>query len=97
MDYNTKSVMMSFCFVFIFLFWLSSCAHPSSVEVLAQRQSQARPRAAAYGADHFYADPRYREQENKIPPDHFFFKKCRIHQMSPYPTMHQWECTEALK
>jgi len=77
-------------------FAFCSCGHTKSSDLLAQRQSQARPRAAAYAADGFYDEYEFRS-EKTIPPDDFFFKKCRINKTAPYPSMHQWECTDAIK
>lgn len=74
-----------------------SCSHPKGSEVLAQRQSQSRARAAAMGADLFYNDPSYREDQRKIPTNDFFFKRCRIEGSEPYPTMNQWECSDAMR
>lgn len=74
-----------------------SCTHPKGSEVLAQRQSQSRARSAAMGADLFYSDPSYREGQRKIPANDFFFKKCRIEGSEPYPTMNQWECSDAMR
>jgi hypothetical protein len=79
---------------FSVIFW--SCSHTKSSELLAQRQSEARPRSAAYGADGFYNERDFR-QGKLIQPDDFFFKKCRINKTEPYPSMHQWECTDAIK
>jgi hypothetical protein len=76
---------------------LYACGHKSSRELLEHRLSQAKPRTASYGSDHFYNDLHYNDNPKKIPPDDFFFKKCRINQFSPYPSMHQWDCTEAMK
>jgi hypothetical protein len=87
-----KNSVISLCLLLV-----SSCSHSQSTELLAERQSQGRPRAAAYAADGFYNDPHYKESHHRIPPDDFFFKKCRINQWAPYPAMHQWECTEAMK
>jgi hypothetical protein len=86
----SKSLVLSLCL-------LVSCSHSTSTDILAKRQSQSRPRSAAYAADGFYNDPYFKEKNQGIPPDNFFFKKCRINQAAPYPAMHQWECTEAIK
>ncbi len=63
---------------------------------MAEKQSKANPRPAAYGSDGFYNDRDY-ENEKKIPPDNFFFKKCRVYDLGPVPVNNEWECTEAMK
>jgi len=88
---------MARCLLFALSFLLASCIHPNSSETLEERQAQSRPRSAAYAADGFYNESYYKEDNKSIPIDNFFFKKCRINQTAPYPSMNQWECTEAIK
>lgn len=82
--------------IFMLLSGLAGCAHPTSSEVLRQRQNENRAQSAAYGSDHFYNDPDYPERK-RIPNDNFFFKKCHVDSFAPYPVQNQWECTEAIR
>jgi hypothetical protein len=76
----------------VYIFETASGCATSSQELLWQRQAQARPRAASLGSDDFYYETPYRTDENKVPPDEFFFKKCRIKEKRSYPSRHLWEC-----
>lgn len=93
----TKVMLLLIQLTLISVCLVTSCTHQKGSELLAERQSHSRPRAAAMGSDLFYNDPRYREDQRKIPTNDFFFKKCRIEGAQPYPTMNQWECSDAMK
>lgn len=72
----------------------SSCASRTSREQLEDRQSSARPRAAAYGADGFYNDGDFPARGKPAPETEFFFKHCSLGGRHPYPSVSDWECSE---
>ncbi|MCS6838554.1 MAG: hypothetical protein NZ480_06870 [Bdellovibrionaceae bacterium] len=74
------------------LLFLLGCAGTSPEEELVYRQSMARPRAAAYGSDGFFQGLSVKQQDQRLDPDAFFFKKCRIVDRRIYPAMNVWEC-----
>lgn len=90
--FNIFIFLISLCFILA-----SGCSHKSIEDQLDKKQNQSRPRSAAYGADHFYNDPNYKEDKKKIPTNNIFFKKCEINEFAPFPIQNRWECTEAIK
>lgn len=72
----------------------AACSSRSTRERLEDRQSSARPRPAAYGADGFYNDGEFAERGKPGPDTEFFFKRCSLVGRNPFTTASEWECTE---
>lgn len=88
MSYRTglKSFLLAFALA------LAACGTRSSRDLLEERQSRARPRAATYGTDGFYRDGQLPERDLP-PPGEFFFKHCTLVGRNPYPSASDWECS----
>lgn len=72
----------------------TNCASKTAREKMAENQSNARPRAAAFGADGFYDDNNFPKEKYPRPSD-FFYKHCDLSGRNPYPSATDWQCTDA--
>ena len=80
-------------FTLVGLILLTSCAAPSSREVMADRLRGQNARAAAYAAEGFTLDHRSPE-DRPYRSWEFYYKHCSLVTRNPYPSRDEFECSD---
>lgn len=72
-------------------FILGCASSRSSFEVMAERQSKAKPSVHTYESEGFYGLQPV-SPERPVQKKEFFFKKCEMVGRDPRPSLAEWEC-----